>query len=111
MVSVLIYEKNDQITGFKVTGHANFGPHGEDLVCAAVSVLTQSAIIGLHQYVGLTFKVEVESGKINCILPEEMEDLHKIQAQAILNTMVLGLETIKEDYSKHIRIEKRRWNP
>ena len=51
MITVDLF-KNEQglITGYKVSGHAGFAAAGEDIVCGAVSVLTQTPILGLEQH-------------------------------------------------------------
>ncbi len=35
-------DSNQRITSFKMTGHADSGPYGQDIVCAAVSALSIS---------------------------------------------------------------------
>ena len=40
-------EKN-LIVAYAVNGHADYAEEGKDIVCAAVSVLTQAAINGLE---------------------------------------------------------------
>ena len=32
----------------KTTGHANYAPYGEDIVCAGVSAILQTAVLGLE---------------------------------------------------------------
>lgn len=32
----------------KVEGHANYAPHGQDIVCAGVSAILQTAVLGLQ---------------------------------------------------------------
>ena len=36
--------------GFIVEGHAEFAPHGQDIVCAGVSAIVQAAILGIEHY-------------------------------------------------------------
>jgi uncharacterized protein YsxB (DUF464 family) len=50
MIKIKIVRNSDQaMIGFSVTGHANTGPHGQDIVCAGVSALTQTAVLGLDR--------------------------------------------------------------
>jgi uncharacterized protein YsxB (DUF464 family) len=39
----LSFDKRDLLKSCRVSGHAGAGPKGEDIVCAAVSVLTRTA--------------------------------------------------------------------
>lgn len=91
------------ITGFRVAGHANTAPHGEDIVCAGVSALTQSAILGLSRYLGRQVNFEVASGKLIVELSEADE-----LTGAILETMLLGLQEIANNYPNSVRIEEHR---
>jgi len=111
MISIIVFEDGIDITGFSIQGHAKAARYGEDIVCSAVSVLSQSAILGLHHYVGLEVDYKREEGDMICQLPANMDDEQKLQARAILHTMVLGLTNIAQVYSKHISLEKRRCNP
>ena len=38
-----------QIVECYFRGHAEAGPYGEDIVCAAISMLSQTSILGLHE--------------------------------------------------------------
>src|SRR5690625_7449104 len=45
MITVTIRREHDQrISSFQVSGHANSGPYGYDLVCAGVSAITFGSI-------------------------------------------------------------------
>ena len=57
-------------SGFTVEGHADFKPKGEDIVCAAVSVLTQTALLGLGKYIPDTDYTIDDTGYLTCTLPE-----------------------------------------
>lgn len=40
-------EKKSGLVSIKVEGHANYDEHGKDIVCSAVSAITQTALLGL----------------------------------------------------------------
>lgn len=35
-------------TTLEITGHSMSAPHGQDIVCAAVSAITQTTVLGLN---------------------------------------------------------------
>jgi len=107
MIRVVILEKDGNINGFKVTGHADFGKHGKDIVCSAVSMLTQTTIIGLLKVAEIQAVYEISEGLLQCMLPEKLSDLQKIQSHVLLETMYEGLKNIKENYTKHIEIVEK----
>ena len=50
MVSIEIQRNSDgQVVGCHMSGHAGYDEHGFDIVCAAVSALSASAMLGLTQ--------------------------------------------------------------
>ena len=50
MVSIGIQRNSDgQVIGCHLSGHAGYDEHGFDIVCAAVSALTATAMLGLTQ--------------------------------------------------------------
>lgn len=82
------------MAGFSVRGHAGLAPRGRDIVCAAVSALTQAAVTGLEEHLGLHPRVRVGGGRLECDLaPGEEVDP---RVQAILDTMVLGLRGVAQ---------------
>lgn len=110
MITVEIFSGNDEkILGYQVSGHAGFADSGEDIVCAAVSGIVQTAVLGLDHYLSVSPNLEIKDGWLKCMLPDtiNIEELEK--AQIILRTMELGLLSTQESYNKYIRIIKRRW--
>jgi uncharacterized protein YsxB (DUF464 family) len=103
MVKVSI-RKNEsgQIIACKVTGHAESAPKGKDLVCAAVSTLTQTALLGLVQYAGVKLKYKVQEGLLTFELKEEPNE----KTNAILETMSLGLAEIAKNYKNNLELEQ-----
>ena len=49
MTKIRLFFNGNDIIGFSAEGHTGFADRGEDIVCAAISVLTQTAVIGLQQ--------------------------------------------------------------
>lgn len=102
MVKVSVDQKGDSITRLRITGHANSGPHGQDLVCAGVSSIAVGALnaIDLLENKRCTFKMS--SGLIEIHVIESTERL-----QNLLQMLVIQLSTMEESYQKHIRIIKQ----
>ncbi len=103
MVRVAVERASDgRITAFSVQGHAGAGRRGQDIVCAAVSVLSQTAILGLEQRLGLEVGVRSAAGQLACRLPAGLEPALLGRAQDILETMWLGLTEIAAQYPARI---------
>jgi uncharacterized protein YsxB (DUF464 family) len=110
MIIVLVAREKNIIKSYSVFGHAGFKPRGEDIVCAAVSMLTQTAVLGLQKFVteGLVCSID-DAGSLKCSLPDRLNKTEILQSQAILETMVIGLKNLQKNYSNNITVFRRRW--
>jgi uncharacterized protein YsxB (DUF464 family) len=109
MVKILIIRDSDKnICGFKVSGHAGYNKIGADIVCSAISALTQTAVQGLKMVAGIDiqYKIMDRSGYLDCRLPEVLDDKQRLMGTAILETMYIGLKNIEKGYKKHIDIRE-----
>lgn len=107
MIVLSVDRKAGKITGFSVEGHARFAPHGEDLVCAAVSMMAQAVLLGLYHHVkiDIDYAIDEGTGRLNCRLPEQMEPEQYLKAEAVIETMVLGCQNLQETYPQHVRVK------
>jgi len=105
VIRVEIRRRADRIAGFCVRGHAGLAPRGRDIVCAAVSALTQAAVAGLEDHLGLRPRVVIGPGYLECELPPGEEE--DPRAQAILATMLLGLRGVAEGQPGRVQVRER----
>lgn len=63
---------------------------GYDIVCAGVSALTQTALLGLGNHLHRALDYRISSGDLHTRLIEAPDE----QTNAILETMLLGLREI-----------------
>lgn len=101
-------DRDGVVSGFTVKGHAGCGSFGNDIVCAAVSALTQTAVLGLERYLVQPPQVIVEPGLLQLHLPRKLDAGERNLAGVILGTMYLGLQATAAEYSKYIKIEEIR---
>ena len=102
MIEVVICEeKNGRISAFRVHGHSGTAPKGRDIVCAGVSALAQTALLGLgrHLHREVSYKID-PSGDLQMKLVGTPDDF----TEAILMTMRLGLEEIAKTSPHAIRV-------
>ncbi|HMM22787.1 MAG TPA: ribosomal-processing cysteine protease Prp [Selenomonadales bacterium] len=105
MIDIQIYRNvAGEITGFAANGHANTAPRGQDIVCAGVASLTQTAALGLQQHLAREVRLEVTAGKLILDLVKPPDAL----SGAILETMVLGLAEIAKLSPQSVRIVEHR---
>ena len=102
MIRVTLHRKGDLITGFECLGHAGYAEEGSDIVCAAVSILTTTAVNALESVAGLKPMAEVSPGKMVLSLPEA--GCH--DAQVILKTMRQGLKDLTDAYPDYLLLKE-----
>lgn len=88
------------LVGFSVAGHANAGPHGHDIVCAAVSVLAHTAVYGLERHLKREIRLDMAEGNMVVELIEPPDEL----TCAVLETTLLGFKEIAANYRKFVQI-------
>ncbi|ETA74981.1 ribosomal-processing cysteine protease Prp [Ligilactobacillus equi] len=99
----MTYGTGNRITGFELTGHAGYGIEGEDIVCAAVSVLTISTVNSLEQLAKVELDIDerpLEGGYLRVELKTDNDE-----AQLLLASLRLGLADIAQQYRKYIRFK------
>lgn len=92
------------VTGFRVTGHAGYGPRGQDIVCAAVAALAQTTLFALEELLGIKVKARVAPGDLECLLPDGARS--DSRARLLIDAMALGMERIAVDYPGTIKIDE-----
>lgn len=107
MTDITITKKGNSIVEVNASGHTGYGESGEDIVCAGVSTLIQSALLGLLQVVGINvkFTVNEETGSLRFTLPQNLTDAERHDADIVLNTMLCGLQDFYTEYSDFINLE------
>lgn len=108
MLEITINYKDKIIHSFAVKGHAGFAPEGQDIYCAGVSAVTQTALLGLLKNLSEEPCYRIEKGCLECEIPVSMGEEDRNKAQLILSTMEAGLLSMQEAYGDYIRVLIRR---
>ncbi len=106
IVDVLRNEAKE-IIQFTMSGHADAGPYGHDLVCAgasAVSIGSVNAIVKLCN-IELDVSMEEDGGFLRCTVPNDLDKVIFEKVQLLLEAMLISLQSIATEYSKHIQIK------
>lgn len=103
----LVRDRQGRLGGFSVKGHAGFARRGQDIVCAAVSALTETTALGLAEVAGLAVEVRAGEGFLACRLPAGLTPEDRARAELLLETMVLGLREAARQYPAHLEVRER----
>ncbi|MBQ4518848.1 MAG: ribosomal-processing cysteine protease Prp [Clostridia bacterium] len=107
MITISLFRnKNHNIQGFTVKGHAGFGEHGTDIVCAAVTTAAMTTVNGLTDVVHISLTPEVREGYLSCCLPEKLSEEQRREADVLLESMVLTMQNLESQYGDYIRLRE-----
>lgn len=111
MIDVVLYYKNDNrprvqisedqvdvhgsIVGFELKGHAGYADHGEDIVCASISVLSLHTANALSDLSSNDVDVIMkEDGYLKVMVREDLDETGVV----LMKAFYLSVESIYEDY-------------
>ncbi|MCD8208555.1 MAG: ribosomal-processing cysteine protease Prp, partial [Bacteroidales bacterium] len=86
--------------GIEVTGHANYAPAGEDIVCAAVSALWQTLIESIEALTDDRIEYDVEGEQITNLYYRNPSD----RTRALIDSFFIGVNMIANEYPDCVRI-------
>jgi len=108
MIKINVYRKNNLITGFEMSGHADSGPYGYDLVCAGVSAVSFGSINAVTSICDVDLSIDMEdSGYLKVMIPEEVSIEENERIQLIFEAMIVSLLTIENNYKEFITIKDK----
>ena len=90
MIKVEIDYQGKSIQSLKVKGHANSGPFGKDMVCAATTIMLTGAANALEDDAE-NFDVELEEGYASFTPKGPISEHDKV----VLETLILQLKTLE----------------
>ncbi|MFZ5969534.1 MAG: ribosomal-processing cysteine protease Prp [Bacillota bacterium] len=103
MIKICIYRDHEKnIVKYSVKGHAGYAEPGEDIVCAAISILAQTTLLALNELTSIHVTYEMDDGWLYCELPEHIPDEEREKANIILNTMIIGISGTQGMYGDFI---------
>ncbi|MBQ1567091.1 MAG: ribosomal-processing cysteine protease Prp [Erysipelotrichaceae bacterium] len=97
-----VYEvKDGNYVSLNVSGHAEYGEYGKDLVCASVSSIMFGFMNALD---ALDEKIEIEQ------LENEIVIINHTNLEVVIDyfeLVIMQLKTIEESYGNFIRVERK----
>ena len=98
-----IYQDSEQkISRFLMQDHAGYAESGSDIVCAAASALAQNTVNSIEQFTDDAFTVDVD--EVSGVLDVRLEPGYSKETELLLNSLILGLQGIEEEYMEYIDV-------
>ena len=103
MIHITIFEnEKNECIGFQTEGHAGYAESGEDIVCAAASVLVLNTMNAIEAFASDEYSVmaDEDTGMISYHLTKNPSK----EAGLLLSSMILGLQNMVDDenYAEYI---------
>lgn len=95
---IVITRSNNGIT---IKGHANYAPHGQDIVCAGVSVLVQTLIQSIEELTADKIKYSMSPGTVDIKFGNLSKD-----AQLLVDSFFVGVQMTANTYPQHVKLTK-----
>lgn len=127
MITLRVWRDADgNVVRYMLNGHSPSGEAGNNVVCAAVSALAITTANGLEAVAGAAVKASSSAGHLDCeVLWPLGADANaggsgavrsgdhggavssegvRLKAQAVLGTMLLGMESISREHPRDLRV-------
>lgn len=103
MIRITIYRSAEHgYRGFLCKGHAGYADSGEDIVCAAVSVLVINTVNSIEKFGNQAFACKTEQG--SGIIDFRLKEDPSAETKLLLDSMVLGLTEVEKDHRQHLKL-------
>ena len=94
MIEVMV--RDDHIS---VSGHAGYGPAGQDIVCAGVTALTQSLIKSINDLTADRIEYRISLGAADIKYGNLSE-----KAKVLVDSFFIGICMIADEFPENLRI-------
>lgn len=93
----VVMVRND---GIEISGHAGYAEAGKDIVCAAVTALTQTLIRSLEDLARDEIEYEVSPGRADIHYRNLSEE-----GRLLIDSFFIGVCLIADEFPEYVRIE------
>lgn len=101
MVNIVLYKKDGLYFKYEALGHANYDVYGKDIVCAGISAIAQTIMMGLDEISSINY--DLSGGRIEVIV--HGEDIAREGVQALFKAFELGIKAVENDYPEYVKLE------
>lgn len=84
-----------------ITGHAGYAPHGQDIVCAAISAFTEALIASVEQLTDSGIKSDLRPGRAVIEYEDKAQDV-----KLLVESFFIGVSGIAAAYPENVEITR-----
>ncbi|AWX55304.1 MULTISPECIES: ribosomal-processing cysteine protease Prp [Brevibacillus] len=112
MIEVIVSRAQHGIHEISISGHANAGAYGADIVCSAVSGISFGILNAIQPLTGITPDVAVAQeggGFLKWSLSSSDDEATREKQQLLAESMVIALLSVEANYGKYVKVNDRKW--
>ena len=112
MINITIIKKNQDIITIEVKGHSGYAQAGSDIVCSAISVLTQNLINSLIELVKISpvYVINDDMPYLSVSIPQGLNGRAFQDSQLLMRSAELGIRDVANSYKKYIKIKEKQYD-
>ena len=98
--------KDGELRSAEITGHAESGEYGYDVVCASVSTLAINFVNSVEKFAGYEPDLELneeEGGFLRVTIPNEIPPHQREMTQLFFESFFLGMANLSENSSEFVQ--------
>ena len=104
MITITVKKRKNDYVDFRSKGHAGYAEEGQDIICAAVSVLVINTVNSLETLTHDRISVKENDGYVSFSFIEPVTE----GGTLLMDSLVLGLTEIENSYSKkYLKVKVR----
>lgn len=107
MTNIYMIKSDNYIVAFRIQGHTDYAEYGSDIVCSAISFMSQTAILALNEVCKINEKslhFKIDDGYLCfCLdfdLPKEVMD----KSEIVMQTMITGFKSLIKEYPHNLTL-------
>ncbi len=109
MTNIYLYRKNNHYLGFEFEGHAEYDTAEPDIVCAALSITSISAVNAIDLLTDAVPTVEMndETGYLKCMLDAELSEEILEKTDLLIAHLSVAITGLEESYPQNVKLYTR----
>ncbi|ATZ18875.1 hypothetical protein ESOMN_v1c04930 [Williamsoniiplasma somnilux] len=102
MVKIVFTIKDKKYQKLEMSGHANAGDYGHDLVCAGLTAIVTGAMNNFD----INYQTAIDIAVTDNYITIEVKDLKNNDLQLLMQMLKVQLETIAIQYPKNAKLKE-----
>lgn len=102
---MVIRSRKNKIVSYEISGHAESGEYGHDIVCSAVSVLSITTANNIYEMALMKPITKTEDGYLYVEIPFHSPDKQQEMAQTLLRAFSNAMKAVEKNYGQYITLK------